>query len=318
MTGMSTGSPAMGVGKPPTLLPQPGGFQPWLGFTPTRQGSASVITFTNDGTGHATVSFDGGGVAQLALSGDLSAAVTTIGLTTTNLQTQITTNQTSTTTALAGKQSSLGYVPANKAGDTFSGGITVQGDITLFRPGAPGTGYQFFGNSGSRYIGFDGSQFVTNGQLNTNGNPFYSGSVSTGAIGSSSLSTGGISASSLTTGSDIYCGGNINSNNYYTRSDLRLKTDVKDADEQGSFIDSLKVHTFLMNGELRIGLIAQEVQVIDKNYIVVGTEPFSDTDPDPILSIKIADIQFAMLAALQETRAALKDALVRIAVLEGK
>jgi hypothetical protein len=44
------------------------------------------------------------------------------------------------------------------------------GDLTTSRAGAPTTGYHFFGNSGAKYIGFDGSGFQTvGGTFNVNG-----------------------------------------------------------------------------------------------------------------------------------------------------
>jgi hypothetical protein len=49
--------------------------------------------------------------------------------------------------------SRLGYTPLNKAGDTTTG------DITMQRSGTPSTGYIFYGNSGARSFGWDGSQF---------------------------------------------------------------------------------------------------------------------------------------------------------------
>ena len=39
----------------------------------------------------------------------------------------------------------------------------VQGDISLYRVGGPTTGYMFLGNSGARYLGYDGTNYVFNG-----------------------------------------------------------------------------------------------------------------------------------------------------------
>lgn len=61
----------------------------------------------------------------------------------------------------------LGYVPVNKAGDTMTGSLTItgsgqislstNGDITAHR--GNNTGVIFLGNSGSRYVYFDGSNY---------------------------------------------------------------------------------------------------------------------------------------------------------------
>ena len=47
----------------------------------------------------------------------------------------------------------LGYTPANRAGDTFSG------DITTYRTGAPTTGVVYLGNTGLRYVYYDGANY---------------------------------------------------------------------------------------------------------------------------------------------------------------
>jgi hypothetical protein len=47
----------------------------------------------------------------------------------------------------------------DKAGGTVSGAVTVTGDITTYRPASPGTGVIFFGNGGSRYLYYDGTNY---------------------------------------------------------------------------------------------------------------------------------------------------------------
>jgi hypothetical protein len=56
--------------------------------------------------------------------------------------------------ALAAKQDKLGYTPVNKAGDTMTG------DLTVYRAGAPNTGVVFLGNSGGKYLFFDGTSYT--------------------------------------------------------------------------------------------------------------------------------------------------------------
>lgn len=48
----------------------------------------------------------------------------------------------------------IGYTPANKAGETFTGNLQIS--LTA----APTTGYLILGNDGAKYFGFDGAQFV--------------------------------------------------------------------------------------------------------------------------------------------------------------
>ncbi|WP_316172967.1 phage tail fiber protein [Bradyrhizobium sp. SZCCHNRI2049] len=74
-------------------------------------------------------------------------------------------------------QASLGFTPANKAGDTFTGTVQVNallsvggapvsstvGDVSVYRTSAPTTGAVFLGNSGARYLYFDGSAYQLGG-----------------------------------------------------------------------------------------------------------------------------------------------------------
>jgi len=48
---------------------------------------------------------------------------------------------------------------------TANGYISTLADLTVQRGGAPTTGYMFLGNSGTRYLGWDGTQFAFNGPL---------------------------------------------------------------------------------------------------------------------------------------------------------
>ncbi|RZN24766.1 hypothetical protein [Bradyrhizobium sp. Leo121] len=56
-------------------------------------------------------------------------------------------------------QAALGYTPVNKAGDMMSGSLTVNGDLASRRAGSPGTGILYLGNSGARYLYFDGANY---------------------------------------------------------------------------------------------------------------------------------------------------------------
>jgi hypothetical protein len=82
-------------------------------------------------------------------------------------------------------QTALGYTPVNKAGDTMSGSLTISGggylavggvnvgsagDLTLSRPASPTSGVLFLGNTGTRYLFYDGTKYNLNGaQLLVNG-----------------------------------------------------------------------------------------------------------------------------------------------------
>lgn len=54
----------------------------------------------------------------------------------------------------------------DKEGGTMSGPLTLTADLTTYRPGAPTTGAVFLGNTGSRYIFFDGTSYSLGGAGN--------------------------------------------------------------------------------------------------------------------------------------------------------
>src|SRR5690606_34563027 len=51
----------------------------------------------------------------------------------------------------------------DKEGGTITGNVTLTADLTTWRPNAPNTGVVFLGNSGSRYLHFDGTNYVMPG-----------------------------------------------------------------------------------------------------------------------------------------------------------
>jgi hypothetical protein len=59
----------------------------------------------------------------------------------------------------------LGYTPVNKAGDTMTGDLTVNRSGS----GTPGSGVLLFGNSGSKFIFFDGTLFNFTSPLSVTG-----------------------------------------------------------------------------------------------------------------------------------------------------
>lgn len=60
-------------------------------------------------------------------------------------------------------------------GTILSAGATCTGDITTYRSAAPTTGYVFWGNTGTKYMGFDGTNYVIQGSnvLAVNGAPVW-------------------------------------------------------------------------------------------------------------------------------------------------
>jgi hypothetical protein len=120
-----------------------------------------------------------------------------------------------------------------KAGDTMTGPLTVQGDITLWRPGSPNTGALFFtnGGAGGKYCYYNGTAFqfeggpitvsAVNGALNGNAttasnaaNAYAcSGNAATANYAANSGACSGNAATATTAAS---CSGNAASANYAT------------------------------------------------------------------------------------------------------
>lgn len=82
----------------------------------------------------------------------------------------------------------VNYTPVNKAGDTMTGDLQVNsrvavggapvsgaavGDISVIRTSAPSTGVLYLGNSGARYLYFDGTSY----QLGSAGTIWHTGNI---------------------------------------------------------------------------------------------------------------------------------------------
>jgi trimeric autotransporter adhesin len=140
---------------------------------------------------------------------------------------------------LTGKQNSLGYTPLNKAGDTMIGALgfglsslQTSGDINATRAGNT-TGVIYFGNTGSRYLYYDGSAYQMPG-------------------------------ASLTVGGDI----TASSDKKLKENVLTIKSDDALAD-----ILAMRGCTYTRNDldnkeQIHIGCIAQEVQKIRPELVV--------------------------------------------------
>lgn len=63
----------------------------------------------------------------------------------------------------------------DKSGGTISGAITLTADLTTYRPASPTTGAIFLGNTGSRFLHWDGANYnMPGGHLYVNGQPIWS------------------------------------------------------------------------------------------------------------------------------------------------
>lgn len=95
---------------------------------------------------------------------------------------------------------------------TFTNGLTATNDITVNRSSASTTGYVFFGNTGTHYIGCDGTNVVVGGSgtLNAPSGGFsgaLTGNVTGNVSGSSGSCTGNAAtATALTAGNKTIAG----------------------------------------------------------------------------------------------------------------
>jgi hypothetical protein len=62
-------------------------------------------------------------------------------------------------------QANLGFTPVNKAGDTMTGNLIIQGDVTAYRTATPTTGVIFLNSSGTRYLYYDGTNYNLTGAI---------------------------------------------------------------------------------------------------------------------------------------------------------
>ena len=102
-------------------------------------------------------------------------------------------------------QTALGYAPVNKAGDTMTG------DLYLYRSAYPTTGVVFLGNTGQRYLYYNGSSYeMPNSELYVYGGMVLRANNAKTINGTSLWGAGNISLQSpLVSGSNIKTVGGI-------------------------------------------------------------------------------------------------------------
>jgi hypothetical protein len=119
----------------------------------------TAVTSFNSRTGAVTLT-----AADITSAGGLSSATAAATyLSFAAAQTLTTTQQGQARTNMAA-QAALGYTPVNKAGDTMTG------DLTTYRAATPTTGVVFLGNSGARYVYYDGANYQMPGGSVTSAN----------------------------------------------------------------------------------------------------------------------------------------------------
>lgn len=226
----------------------------------------------------------------------------------------------------------------DKAGGTISGPVTLTADMTTYRPASPGTGVLFLGNSGSKYLFYDGTNYLMpGGQLYVNGSQvWHAGNFNpasymplTGANFSGNFGIYNTSPTVMFYDTDwgprqLHCnggligflnsgggwavysddGGNlIASGNVAAYSDRKHKTDIRPVENALALVERLRGvrYTDVRTDAKRLGVIAQEIQEVLPEVVGEG--------PDG-LHVDYGNIVGALIPAIQELAA-------RVRVLEG-
>lgn len=203
-------------------------------------------------------------------------------------------------------------VNANANARVARTGDTMTGDLSLTRAASPGTGALFLGNSGSRFLFWDGSNFtlngplVLNGALNMGGNVVAAGGFSTGGVtttgfvrvggdvrtnllyfqdgdpgtqivwgggGHINFNTSGNIRMQLRPDSTQFWGTVFSTSDFQQGSDVNLKDNIKTA--RGiDLIDQLHgvEFTWKRNGKASSGVIAQELQDVLPHLVHADAE----------------------------------------------
>jgi hypothetical protein len=204
-------------------------------------------------------------------------------------------------------------------------GFGIQSDtLRYFVPG--GTAFHSFGTIAQA----DGTTFTERMRLTNDGNLLV-GCTTTGFAGGTNTgiyltnNTGGsgglhIINNSNNTAANVvtFYGYNgtqtgsistfVNTTNYNTSSDARLKENIADADAAASLIDAIKVRKFDWksdNSHQRYGMVAQELAT------VVPEAVSQQAHPDDLMGVDYSKLVPMLIKALQELTA-------RVAHLEGK
>ena len=228
-------------------------------ITINNTGVTSAVAGTGISVSGATgaVTITNSGVTSLAAGTGISVSGSTGGITVTN--SGVTSAVAGTGVSVSGSTGavtfSIGQAVGTANTPTFAG-LTLTGDITTYRSGTPTTGVIFLGNSGSRYLYYDGTNY-------------------------------NMPSASLVLGGTLYATGNVTA--YY--SDDRLKTRLGNIENALDKVSSLTGFYYEANEiaqalgykvRREIGVSAQDVQKIlpeivapapiDNQYLTIDYE----------------------------------------------
>jgi hypothetical protein len=248
--------------------------------------TASNVTTNANLTGDVTSVGNATSIAAgVIVNDDINAAA---GIVDTKLATISTASKVSNSATTATSANTANAIVARGA----SGEITV-GDVTTNRPSAPTTGYIYWGNSGTKYMGFDGTNIVASvsPSFSITGNA----ATATTATTANALATGnnyqvnslGVGTAASGTAGEIRATNNITA--YY--SDDRFKTNLGNIPDalakvltlNGFYYEANELaQSFGYEKILEVGVSAQQVQAvqpevvapapIDENYLTVRYE----------------------------------------------
>jgi hypothetical protein len=119
----------------------------------TIRGFLTVQDIDNSGSSIAITSTDGSYTGLTVANGS-----STIALTSNGAQSEL---RTGTNTPIVFMTNNLERMRINEGGAVWIGGTLSSSDITSSRAATPTTGYIYFGNTGTKYFGFDGSNCIS-------------------------------------------------------------------------------------------------------------------------------------------------------------
>ena len=203
-------------------------------------------TATNANTASAIVQRDASGnfsagTITAALSGNATTATTAANVNNGTLTMNVsgtglsgsqtfTANQSSAATFTVTSNATSANTASAIVARGASGEITV-GDVTTNRPSAPTTGYIYWGNSGTKYMGFDGTNIVASVS------PSFS--ITGNAATATTATTANATAAALTAGSFLTSGGTFNGSTARTfavdATNLNTASKVVARDASGNF-----------------------------------------------------------------------------------
>ena len=195
---------------------------------------------------------------------------------------------------------------------TSTSGIAVLGDVIAYRPATPSTGALYFGDTGTKYLYYDGTNFSFSGgsvyiggvQAVTNsGNWSIGAATFTSTSQNSQFNSIGVGTAASGTAGEIRATNNITA--YYS-SDARLKTNVVEISDALSKVNQIRGVEFDWTDEYiekaggednyfvrkhDVGVIAQEIEKVLPEVVAEREDGIKAVKYDRIVALLIEAVK---------------------------